>query len=197
MSDYYQVNAKHYYSETFSIDPTSFLGPLLNYLPAGASVLDIGCGSGRDLLWFRNKGFHATGFERAPRLAELAGRLSGCPVIEGDFVDYNFSNLMVDALILIGALVHLPHHDLAAILVNISKALKNGGYILLSLKEGEGLRQHKDGRAFSLWTDRQLRLIFKEGGFSVVDFSRQMSKISNDDVWLGYILRCDLWAPPK
>jgi SAM-dependent methyltransferase len=48
---------KKYCSETFSIDPTSFLGLLLKYLPAGASILDIGCGFGRDLLWFKNKGF--------------------------------------------------------------------------------------------------------------------------------------------
>ncbi|MFH0783760.1 MAG: class I SAM-dependent methyltransferase [Pseudomonadota bacterium] len=190
MPDYYQANFKKYSSETFTIDPTSFLDPLLSYLPTGASILDIGCGSGRDLLWFKNKGFHTTGFERASHLAELARLLSGCPVIEGDFVNYDFSLIKVDSLILIGALVHVPHNDLAAILVNISKALKKqGGHILLSLKEGKGIRQHEDGRVFTLWTDRQLRRIFIERGFSVVDFSRQMSKISSDDVWLGYILR--------
>lgn len=189
MPDYYQANFKQYYSETFSIDPTNFLGPLLKYLPAGASILDIGCGSGRDLLWFKSKGFQATGFERASNLAELAGQRSGCPVIEGDFADYDFSLLTVDALILIGALVHVHHNDLASILVKICTALKQDGHILLSLKEGEGARQHEDGRLFYLWTDLQLRQIFSDRGFSVVDFSRQMSKISSDDVWLGYVLR--------
>jgi SAM-dependent methyltransferase len=189
MPDYYQSNFKKYSSETFSIDPTSFLGPLLHYLPAGASILDIGCGSGRDLLWFKNKGFQATGFERAANLAELAGLRSGCPVIEGDFVDYDFSLLKVDALVLIGALVHVHHRDLASTLIKICKALKQDGHILLSLKEGEGVRQHEDGRLFYLWTHRQLRRIFNERGFFVVDFSRQISKINSDDAWLGYVLR--------
>ena len=189
MPDYYQSNFKMYSSETFSIDPTSFLGPLLNHLPAGGSILDIGCGSGRDLLWFKNKGFQATGLERASNLAELAGRLSGCPVIEGDFVDYDFSLLKVDALVLIGALVHVQHKDLACTLIKICKALTQGGHILFSLKEGEGVRQLEDGRLFYLWTDPQLRQIFNDRGFSVVNFSRQMSKISCDDVWLGYVLR--------
>lgn len=189
MPDYYQTNFKKYCSETFSIDPTSFLGPLSKYLPVGASILDIGCGSGRDLLWFKNKGFQATGLERASKLAELAGQRSGCPVIEGNFVDYDFSLLKVDAVILVGALVHVKHKDLADTLVNICKALKQNGHILLSLKEGEGVHQHEDGRLFYLWTDLQLRQIFSDRDFSVVDFSCQISKIGRDDVWLGYVLR--------
>lgn len=192
MSDYYQANFKQYYSETFSIDPTTFLGPLLKYLPAGALILDIGCGSGRDLLWLKNKGFQATGFERASNLAELARQRSGCPVIEGDFVDYDFSLLKVDAMILIGALVHVPHNDLASILVKICKALKHGGHILLSLKEGEGVQRNEDGRMFYLWADLQLRQIFNESGISVVNLTRQKSKINSDDVWLGYVLRQDI-----
>lgn len=189
MPDYYQTNFKNYHSKTCSIDPTSFLTPLLKHIPAGASILDIGCGSGRDLLWLKNKGFQATGLERAPGLAELAAQHSGCPVIEGDFAEYDFSLLKVDALVLIGALVHVDHKNLAGTLTHICTALKQSGYVLLSLKEGEGIHQHEDGRLFSLWSDRQLRRIFSDGGFSVVDFARQISKINRDDVWLGYVLR--------
>ena len=189
MSDYYQANFKQYCCETFSIDPESFLSPLLDFLPAGASILDIGCGSGRDLLWFKNKGFQATGLERSSSLAELASRSSGCPVINGNFVDYDFSLHKVDALLLIGALVHVHHNDLADILGKICKALKEGGHILLSLKKGAGERHHADGRVFYLWTDLQLRRIFNERGLSVADFSQQSSKIGSADVWLGYVLR--------
>lgn len=189
MPDYYQANFKRYFTETFAIDPTPFLDPLLNHLPAGAAILDIGCGSGRDLLWFKNKGFQATGFERSPKLAELARQYSGCPVIEGDFVAYDFSSFKVDAAILIGALVHVRHKDLASILMKIAKALKRDGHILLSLKEGEGIRQQEDGRVFSLWTDLQLCQVFDEGGFTVVDSSRQISRINDHEVWLAYVLR--------
>jgi SAM-dependent methyltransferase len=191
MPDFYQTNFKRYYSETFLIDPTDFLGPLLKYLPAGASVLDIGCGSGRDLLWLRNNGFQAKGFERATNLAELARQSSGCPVIEGDFSDYDFSLFNVDALILVGALVHVNHNNLASTFANICKALKLGGFILITLKEGKGVRQHEDGRLFYLWNEPCLRQIFNEIRLSVIDFSRQISKIRNDDVWLGYVLRSD------
>ena len=62
MSDYYQKNYTSYHEKTFSIDPSSFLAPLAQRLPSEAFVLDVGCGSGRDLLWMKNKGFEVIGF---------------------------------------------------------------------------------------------------------------------------------------
>jgi len=72
MSDFYQKNYKAYHEKTFSIDPSSFLEPLARRLPAEAFILDVGCGSGRDLLWMKKRGFDVIGFERSPELAELA-----------------------------------------------------------------------------------------------------------------------------
>ena len=50
MKDYYQKKYKSYHEKTFEIDPSDFLSPLAERLTAGAVVLDVGCGSGRDLL---------------------------------------------------------------------------------------------------------------------------------------------------
>ena len=93
MSDYYQENYKAYHEKTFSIDPSSFLTPLAQRLPAEAFVLDVGCGSGRDLLWMKKHGFEVIGFERSPGLAELAREITGCEIIEGDYETYDFSSI--------------------------------------------------------------------------------------------------------
>ena len=53
--DYYKENYKEYFDRTFSLDPSSFLGPVVERLSSGAMMLDVGCGSGRDLLWFKKK----------------------------------------------------------------------------------------------------------------------------------------------
>jgi len=124
----------------------------------------------------KNKGFQVTGFEKASNLAELARQSPGWPVIDGDFSDYNFSFLDVDGLILVGALVHVNHKNLATTLTNICKALRQGGHILITLKEGERVREREDGRLFHLWNNQQLRQIFTEIGLPVVDFSRQLSE---------------------
>ena len=80
MNDYYQHNYKAYHEKTFHIDPSSFLEPLAGRLPPDAFILDVGCGSGRDLLWMKKQGF-----ERSPGLAELARENAGCEVIKADF----------------------------------------------------------------------------------------------------------------
>jgi len=123
MSDYYQQNYRKYHEKTFFVDPSSFLTPFSESLKPGSTILDIGCGSGRDLLWFKQHGFEVVGFERSPGLADLARKNVGCEVIEGDFEIYDFSQLSVDAIMLVGALVHLPHSKVPEILNSISRAL--------------------------------------------------------------------------
>jgi len=188
MFDYYQKNFKEYHKKTFNIDPSSFLLPLSEKLSPGASILDIGCGSGRDLLWFRQRGFEVVGFERSPGLAGLVRKNVGCEVIEGDFETYDFSRLSVDAIMLIGVLVHLPHNKVSAVLISINRALKDDGKIFLSLKKGAGNTSDSHGRIFYLWNDGELRDLFKDLGLDVIDYFQQSSTIGTDEVWMGYVL---------
>jgi SAM-dependent methyltransferase len=124
MPDYYPKNYKAYHEKTFSIDPSSFLAPLAQRLPSEAFILDVGCGSGRDLLWTKRKGFDVIGFERSPGLAELARDNVGCEVIEGDFETYDFSSIFVDAIMLVGALVHVPNERFSKVFENIALTLQ-------------------------------------------------------------------------
>jgi SAM-dependent methyltransferase len=187
-TDYYEMNALEYFGKTVSVDPSSFLLPLAGRLKAGASVLDVGCGSGRDLLWLKSRGFAATGFERSPALAEMARKHARCTVIEGDFARHDFSAFRADAVILIGALVHLPHDLFAGVLRNITAALKAGGLILLTVKEGDDRAQGADGRIFYLYQDSDLRRTFASLGMDVLDSSRDISRLGTGEIWLSYLL---------
>lgn len=188
MSDYYQRNFKKYHEKTFFIDPSNFLSPLVKRLAPGSGILDVGCGSGRDLLWLKKQGFKVKSFERSPGLVEIAKENTGCEVIEGDFELYDFSILSVDAIVLVGALVHIPHGKIKKILDRITQALCSHGRLFVSLKEGEGTNTDSYGRVFYLWQDKDLRALFTELGFRVLEFLRQISKIGTDEVWLGYVL---------
>ena len=189
MTDYYESNAAEYHASTVQIDPASFLEPLARRLAPGAAILDIGCGSGRDMRWFKERGFKPTGFERSPSLAEMARSHSGCAVIEGDFETYDFSGLSADAVVLTGALVHIPHDRLGQVLEHILQSLIPGGHALITLKEGLELTEASHGRTFHLWQDPDLRAIFDRLNLMVVDFSRQISKLRDTDIWLGYVLK--------
>jgi SAM-dependent methyltransferase len=188
MTDYYQKNYKAYHEKTFSIDPTSFLVPLAQRLSADAFILDVGCGSGRDLLWMKNRGFEVIGFERSPGLAELARDNAGCEIIEGDFETYDFTSILADAVMLIGSLVHVPHERFSEVFKNITSAIPKHGSVLITLKEGSGDRTDSDGRIFYLWEDPKARELFDTLGFKVCDFSTSVSKTGSGDVWMSYVL---------
>jgi SAM-dependent methyltransferase len=189
MPNFYQSNATEYHDKTFAVDPASFLSPLTDRLAAGAFVLDVGCGAGRDLLWLKNRGFSVRGFERSPALAELTRKNAGCEVIEGDFTTYDFSTIQADALILIGALVHVPQVDFASVLRNIDVALKVDGLMLITFKEGNGRSEGADGRIFYLYRDHDLRPVFAARGFAILEFSRDVSKMGTGEIWLRYLLK--------
>jgi len=188
MPKYYQKNYKEYHEKTFSIDPTSFLAPLAQRLPPEAFVLDVGCGSGRDLLWMKNRGFEVIGFEQSPGLAKLARENADCEVIEGDFETYDFSSIFVDGVMLVGALVHVPHERFSEVFENITASISRRGNVLITLKEGSGDRTDSDGRTFYLWEDPKARELFDTLGFKVCDFSTSVSKTGSEDVWMSYVL---------
>ena len=190
MGDYYQDNYLEYHESTVKIDPSSFLEPVTQRLLPSAVILDVGCGSGRDMLWLKQRGFNIIGFERSPGLTELAKKHSGCQIIEDDFEQYDFSGLSVDAIILVGALVHVPHNKFQSALENIVRGLKQEGHVLVTMKENMNVPPDLSSeRVFYLWHDRDLRDIFDNLNLIIVDFSRQESKIRATDVWLGYVLQ--------
>jgi len=128
------------------------------------------------------------GFERSPGLAELARDNAGCEVIEGDFETYDFSSILVDGMMAIGALVHVPHERFSKVFENITSAIPENGSVLITLKEGIGDLTGSDGRIFYLWEDPKARELFDTLGFKVCDFSTSVSKTGSGDVWMSYVL---------
>ena len=196
MTDYYHDHCQAYFEETVPVDPEPFLGPFVRHLTPGCRVLDAGCGSGRDLRWLRDKGFEVIGLDRSPGLLALARKHSGCRVIEGDFETFDFSRLAVDAALLCGSLVHVPHDRLKAVLLNVIRAIRadrsgqsgDAGRMYVSLKEGRGRFTGERGRIFYLWQDDRLRALFAACGLSVLECMRSLSADGEGKVWLGYVL---------
>jgi hypothetical protein len=49
-----QSNAKKYFDGTVSVDVTDLYTPFLELMPVTGVILDAGCGSGRDALFYQN-----------------------------------------------------------------------------------------------------------------------------------------------
>jgi SAM-dependent methyltransferase len=187
--NYYSTHAEQYHQTTFSVDPTSFLTPLAARVTPHAEVLDIGCGSGRDLNWLKQKGFRVIGLERSPGLAQRAREMVGCRILEEDFELFDFSSISVDVIVIVGGLVHVPQPKVPDLLHRFLAALRPNGLLLLTTKEGTGSSSDSTGREFFLWQDAELRAVFDRLGLELLDCFRNLSRLGTQEVWLGYVLR--------
>ena len=62
MSDtqsYYEQNAEQFFADTVEVDMSALYARFLESIPAGGSILDAGCGSGRDAKAFALRGYRA------------------------------------------------------------------------------------------------------------------------------------------
>ena len=79
-TQFYDQNAAVYAVRDRSL-PQRRLDAFLNALPAGASILELGCGGGQDAAYMISRGFNVTPTDGSPEMAQQAEKLIGKPVI--------------------------------------------------------------------------------------------------------------------
>jgi len=98
----------------------------LTNLPAGASVADLGCGSGAFTQLLRLRGFIVQGVDISPKLIELARRkYPDIPFHVGDVEELPFARDSLDGLLLSGIVHHFPDPNLFA--SEVFRVLRSGG----------------------------------------------------------------------
>ncbi len=75
--DYYNENAAAYYSSTVEADVSALYARFEPLLPKHASIIDVGCGSGRDSMHFIDAGFEVTPIDGSKELCKLAENYLG------------------------------------------------------------------------------------------------------------------------
>jgi SAM-dependent methyltransferase len=110
-------------------------------LPKGATILDLGAGTGRTYAYFNKKGYDYIGLDFSPKMKEEAFRIHGeFPYILDDMVNIknHFESGSVDAVFAVYSLFHLPKDDLRKVLSDAHDILKENGVILMSYQLGNG-----------------------------------------------------------
>ena len=106
----------------------------------GMRVLDIGCGHGRDVQYFRSHGASAYGCDVSPELLALADE-DVRPFLQAH--DFRSSESLpfggyYDLIWCCAVLVHLPRIELADFLKKVWHDIKPGGHLALITKHGSG-----------------------------------------------------------
>ena len=131
------------------------IGELLRHLEGAPpfTILDLGCGPGRDLKALSALGHVAVGLEGAPSFAAMARAHSGCEVLEQDFLRLDLPGGRFDGVFANAVLFHVPTQELPRILRELHATLKSGGALFTSNPRGEGQEGWNGDRygAFNGW----------------------------------------------
>ncbi|WP_180048644.1 bifunctional 2-polyprenyl-6-hydroxyphenol methylase/3-demethylubiquinol 3-O-methyltransferase UbiG [Acinetobacter sp. YH12144] len=145
--DYYNNFADDFAEATLHVDMASLYQPFLTELPKTARILDVGCGSGRDTLAFKNKGYEVDAIDYSEELVKRATQLTGVHVKFKSFYEVNELEVY-DGIWACASLLHCERDRLAEVIGQLITALKPNGVLYMSFKYGDSDRE-KDGRAFT------------------------------------------------
>lgn len=152
---YYDANAASFFATTVGADVSSLRARFLARIPPGGHILDAGCGSGRDAKAFAEQGFRVTAFDASTALAQLASDHCGFAVQVRTFDEVDEVEAY-DGIWCCASLLHVPAAEVPRAISALWTALKPGGALYVSFKNGEGTRE-KEGRTFTDADEVQVR----------------------------------------
>lgn len=152
-------------------EPSSFAREVSALLPPGARVLDLGCGEGRDSVFFASRGFDVTGADvslAGLRKAERLAREEGLEVrwLHGDVGHLAFEEPF-DLVYSCGAIHYVPRRERARLFPRLQALTPPGGYHAhivftdrrIYVEKGETIDYFRPGelrRAYANWLTLRL-----------------------------------------
>ncbi len=166
--DYYNRNADSYYWNTVGVDMSVFRKKFASYLPNEASVIDMGCGSGRDVMAFSDMGHDAAGLDAAKELLKLAEERLEIKTIAADMSEYKAAS-PYDGIWCCASLIHLSDEEKARFFRNLERNLKPGGVLFISVKEGIETGRDGDGVYTNNCTWEELKRYLESAGCGILE----------------------------
>ncbi len=158
---HYEARAESFWEGTRDHDVSQNIEALLRHIEAVPpfSILDFGCGPGRDLLDFSRRGHRPIGLEGASALARMARQHSGCEVWEQDFLRLDLPSAHFHGIFANASLFHVPRQELPRILRELHASLRPGGVLFSSNPRGDNQEAVNGERYgayydFDTWTER-------------------------------------------
>jgi len=167
--EHYNQRAGNFRDGTRDHDVSQNIAALLDRIEADPpfTILDFGCGPGRDLKTFSALGHVAIGLDGAARFAEMARTESGCEVWQQDFFRLDLPDRHFDGIFANATLFHVPSLILPRVLRQLRATLKPGGVLFSSNPRGRNEEGWSNGRYgayhdLEAWRDRMAAAGFIE-----------------------------------
>jgi SAM-dependent methyltransferase len=189
---HYEANAADFWEGTRDHDVSQNYAALLDSLegPGPFTILDLGCGPGRDLAFFRSLGHEAVGVEGCHAFCAMARRYSGCEVLQQDFLALSLPSERFDGVFANASLFHVPSCELARVLRELWVAMKPRGVLFSSNPRGENQEGWHGERYGVYWNLEHWREILTAAGFQEIDhYYRPKDKPRAQQTWLATVWR--------
>jgi len=187
---YYDQNAEKYAASTVQADMSEQYTAFLRYLKPGDSILDLGCGSGRDSRYFLEQGYGVEAVDGSLELCKIASTYIGQPVRHLMFQNLDYSNEF-DAVWACASLLHVEKSIFPTILSKIGDALRPQGVLYASFKYGS-FSGERNSRYFLDLTEHDLEEIVAHSKiFAVLEtsISQDVRPNRSSETWLNAFMQ--------
>lgn len=168
MTNYYEINADKYIEDTIECDMNVQYEFFLKYMPKQGKILDIGFGSGRDMMYFESVGYTVCGIDPTVSFVDRM-KDKGYSVEVMYSEDLNYMNEM-DGIWACASLLHVKRVNISSVMKKCYEALKTGGIMYCSFKYGN-YEVERNGRYFNYLDEESFKEVIKDTGFTIIDKS--------------------------
>lgn len=189
---HYNRNADAYFEGTRDHDVSRNIAALLAHIQGEPplTILDFGCGPGRDLKTITDLGHTAIGLDGAARFVEMARNYSGCEVWHQDFLKLELPDGYFHGVFANAALFHVPSRELLRVLRELRSTLKPEGVLFASNPCGqnqEGWNRERYGVFHNLETWRGF--LSSTGFLELEHYYRPAGLPREQQSWLATVWR--------
>ena len=187
--DYYNRTAEKYIEDSLHADVSDLYAHFLPKVPKGGSILDLGCGSGRDSKHFMELGYQVSAVDGSEEFCKRANSLLGIEVKYMLFDEIDFIS-EYDAVWACASLLHVPKNEIHGILQKVENSLKPEGILYMSFKYGTEERIAGE-RAFSDYTEQNIPWLLSETKMECIEhwISGDVREDHTGEKWLNIISR--------
>ena len=189
---HYSSHAQQFFAGTIDHDVSQNIDALLGAIeaPPPFTILDLGCGPGRDLKTFSALGHRAIGVDGAAEFVAMARAYSGCEVWQQDFLHLALPPEMFDGIFANAVLFHVPSRALPKVLADLYGALKPGGVLFSSNPRGHNQEGWNGARYGSYYDLDTWQHFMTEANFiSLYHYYRPPNLPRDQQAWLASVWR--------
>jgi SAM-dependent methyltransferase len=188
---HYDHNAQQFWEATQDHDVSQNIQALLQYIEGAKpfTILDFGCGPGRDLKTFTELGHIAIGLDGSSKFAAIAGTLE-FEVWEQNFLQLNLPNERFDGIFANASLFHIPCQELPRVLKELNATLKPRGILFSSNPRGSNQEGWSDDRYGAFHDLEAWRKYATGAGFTeLAHYYRPAGLPRHEQPWLASVWR--------